>query len=138
MMNLNFNPEDNDSYIIDLAHDDEKIYVLYATGRETEEPYIEHNMEVYRYRMENQVKKYINNYRDYLSRDFRSYGLRKILMILIDINAIYMLYNINPKTWAKVLTIVLMVLFNIYHFLLTSINMLADIGISVEAQALEY
>lgn len=137
-MYLSLEKDDMSTYISDLVQIDDTIHVMYADGRETVEPYIEHNMEVYRYRMEEQVKKYINTYHEYLNHDFRSYALRKIMMILIDINAFYMLYNIPSKNWFKVVSTILLILFNIYHFLMTSINMLADVGVSVQAQALEY
>lgn len=119
MLDMTTNQKEKETYITDLKHNDEQITINYANGQINTEKFIEHNLHAYRYRMEEQVKKYSADFIEkrkvaYIIVTMEQFGA--LIVGLMGLNFIYDIdINIVMKNIFRVLLLVA-------AFLITSIT----------------
>ena len=125
----------DESFIVDFDIADDLIYILFADGREEACCYSEHNVNLYRYRMIEQVKKYSDSYLNYIAKESFMTYCKRVILIFFSIVSIYFAYNIDNELFMKIMStlIVLIMNFGYYLFSETKLDILSDEYIELES-----
>lgn len=112
MVDMTINKSDKSNYIIDITNMGSYINIKYADGKEeNDELMSEHNYNVYRRRMINQIKEYSNKYMNKLSWESFKIFLHRYVPIVLSLIGLYFGYNFDIHIIFKILlTIVLLVI----------------------------
>lgn len=117
MLDLTFTEEDSKNFIKDINQDEKQITITYGDDRVViDSQSTLHNMNRYRYLMQEQFKKYSHKYEIELGKEFIKNKLKRFLSLIIDISAIYFNVTMNPNTILKIIATILLVAGEIAYF----------------------
>lgn len=125
----------DEKYIIDFNIIDDIIHVFYVDGREEECVYSEHNVNLYRYRMIEQVKKYSDSYLNYIAMESFMTYCKRVILIAFSIVSLYFSYNIDNELFIKIMSTLIVLIMNFAYYLHseTKLDILFDDFIEVES-----
>ena len=122
MLDMTSKIEDKSSFITDIDHINDSIVVNYADGSVSQdEPYILHNYNVYRRRMEQQVYDYAEKHLDKLGIESFKLFLHRYIPIVGSLIGLYYLYNIDISVIMKILITILVLLGNGLNYIINEI-----------------
>lgn len=125
----------DESFIVDFDIADDLIYILFADGREEACCYSEHNVNLYRYRMIEQVKKYSDSYLNYIAKESFMTYCKRVILIAFSIVSIYFAYNIDNELFMKIMSTLIVLIMNFGYYLFSEIKLdiLSDEYIELES-----
>ena len=117
MLDLTFTEEDSKNFIKDINQDDKQITITYGDDRVViDSQSTLHNMNRYRYLMQEQFSRFSHRYEIELGKEFIKNKLKRFLSIIIDITAIYFNVTMNPNIVLKIIATVLLVAGELAYF----------------------
>ena len=128
MINMTLLEEDSKDYITDIIEKDNGIEVTYGDDhKKFDDNNSLHNINCYRVRMMEQVKRYMHDFEIHLGKEFIFNQIKKYLFLIIDIAAIYFNVNMNPNTLLKIITTILLIGGELFYFFMRKLDdMLID------------
>lgn len=125
MLDLSKYIEDKDSYIskVAISEDFKKFKVIYASGREEENDFSIHNYQVYLYRMEQQYRENVGQYKREVSGEFFKEFKSSLIWSIVDVIGIIFQCNLDTPMWSKIIFILMFCLAIVSNFMKVSSKM---------------
>lgn len=95
------------SYITDIKRVDEQLITVYADKSISTVYYSEHNLNVVRYRMIEQVRDNVMNFYDYVAKKYISICIKNIVSVISSVVGLFFLYNIDINIIMKIIISIL-------------------------------
>ncbi len=125
-------------FITDVRREENQLVVVYANNRVEKSPFSEHNLNVIRSRMIDQVRNYLDDYYKFIAEDVSLTLLKKYGSIIAGIVGLFFLYNVDIHTIMKIIITILGLAGEVIYYFVNNIH-LSLLGMGVmEADALQY
>lgn len=125
MVNMTLYDAEEESYIIDIKNEDNRIKLYYADGKVQDMgPYSLHNMNFYRLRAQRQFREFYDKYMDQCGIESLKLYAKKYGSVALDAIGLYFLYNFDIHIVIKILISLIMVGVNIFYYFLKHYDLL--------------
>lgn len=117
MILLTNDSEKKKHYIIDIKKDGDQLIIVYADKSISSIYYSEHNLNVARYKMIEQVKDNIYEFCDYVAKKYITICIKNVVSVISSLIGLFFLYNIDISIVIKIIISILMVAGEISYIL---------------------
>ena len=136
MVDMTYKDEDKKTFITDIVVNENGINVTYADGHVYVDTMVnQHNVEMYRYRMEKEASKHIEKFLDRISYNALFLMIRKYSVIVLSFIGLFMTYNFDIHLIMK---IIITILGNLYSYILHSYYLWQLENMTDEAMCIDY
>ena len=125
MVNMTLYDDEEESYIVDIKKENDRIMVYYADGHADDMgPYSLHNMNFYRLRAQRQFHEFYDKYMDQAGLDSLRICIKKFGSIAVDAFGLFLLYNFDIHIIIKIILTIGMIGINIFYYFLKHYDLL--------------
>lgn len=122
MLDMTLNDNDRQSFITNIINENGELKIKYANGNIDSIYNSKHNLEVCRYRLEKQVKKYADKYLDRTNIQAIMVYIKRYSFLISSLLGLYYTYNIDIHIILKILITLFIIGANLFSFLVKEIH----------------
>lgn len=125
MVNMTLYDSEEESYIIDIKNENNRIVIYYADGHsEDMGPYSLHNFNFYRLRAQRQFKEFYDKYMDEMGLESFKVCCKKFGSVALTLVGLFLLYNVDIHFIIKILITVIALGIEVFYYFLKHYDLL--------------